>query len=685
MPQTVNIAGFGRVQFPDGMSPEQIQAAIETEILPKRRTQPAAAPMSREEPSFLERVGHGAQRGVDRLTQIAIAGGEKLGLKGFRPGLGDTFTEMVNQEEARYQHDRGPDAGADVASALGNIGIASPLALMPGGKTALTRAALGALSGGLGAGGFTFDPSNSLEGTAKNTATGAAAGAILAPIVGAAGDKLTQLVGRFAARLKGVAGQAAGKTAPAEILKEVPEFADLPPDLQTRMITEAQEQFAKFGRLDADALARKANLLANDVTPTTSMVTRDAGAWTRERNLQKLVQSTDPELASVGQALTRVYEANNAALAGRLQGMSKGLPAGSQEAHGMAVMRAVDELADLSQDKVGKIYEAVRQAKGGELASDARNLADALEGLRDNAYAEKLVASVGNRLKRLGIMDGDGALTAKTLTVDQAEELRKFVNKLPNDFGKRDIIRAIDADVLAGFGEDAFGGARAAASERFAMLENPATQRALNTLGELGQGKTAQNFIKSQVVDAADQDVMSLIVTLSRLPPEQGSKAIASLRAGVLQHLQAKAINPNSGQFSGAALNRAMQEMGETKLASILEPAKLAELKSLARAALDATYAPPFSAVNSSNTAPMLLSMTERARAIPGVPLLVSETAEKLAARSGYRGQLANAMAAQAGAKPVASAQARRLARLLTQMSPQAGNAALNERRKAAD
>jgi hypothetical protein len=679
----VEVKGFGRVHFPATFTPEQIEQAIERDILPQARQQRPAAQQEeiRETPSTLARVGHGAQRTLDRVAQLVVQGGEKLGV--YPEGLSDALTQNVNEEEARYQADRGPDAGMDLASVAGNVGMMAPLALIPGGRRLLTRAAAGAVGGG--AGGFMqFDPTNSAEGTVRQTGVGAAAGAVLGPVAGAVADRVGPFVSAVIGRLRGMGARLAGNDTPAQIAREIPELADVPPEAARDLIAEAQAMIRRTGRLDAEQLARKANLIANDVTPTTSMVTRNPADWSIERNLQKLAQSPDEQLANTGQELTGIYQQNDAALGGRLRSFSEQLPRATQEAHGMTVMRSLDDLATASQREVGELYEQVRQARGGDLASDARNLVQTLDDLRDNTYADKLVTSVMNRLRRFGMVDADGALTSNSLTVTQAEELRKFVNTLPNDFGKRDIIRAIDADVLAGAGEDAFAGARSAAAQRFAMLENPATQRALNTFGELSQGKTAQNFIRSQVIDAAEQDVQTLVETIARAPNAQ--EAMNSLRAGVLQHLEGRAINPNSGQFSGAALNRAIGEIGEGKLIRILGVDQFRRLQSLARAGVDATYQPAYAAVNHSNTAPMLLSLMQRARTVPGVPLIVTEEAQRLAAQSGYRRQLAEALAAQAdGRLPAVSPRLESLARTLAASVAPSSNAALNEGRRPAD
>jgi hypothetical protein len=170
----------------------------------------------------------------------------------------------------------------------------------------------------------------------------------------------------------------------------------------------------------------------------------------------------------------------------------------------------------------------------------------------------------------------------------------------------------------------------------------------------LQQGKAAQGFIQQQIVSGADQDVGTLIATLNKIAdPTKRETAFTALRDGVLLHLQNKAVNPNSGQFSGAALNKALTEIGDEKLLGIFGMQGAQELKNLARAGLDATYQPPYAAVNSSNTAPMLMGLVNKGQAMVGLPLPgLNEAAQRAAARSGYAGQLAEAMAARGRAPP---------------------------------
>lgn len=570
------------------------------------------------------------------------------------------YTAAVNAERQTYDQSRADagETGVDWGRVFGMGAAAAPAALAApeiAGPTWLARGAAGATAGGL-AGAAQYAPTNSLLERGVNAAVGAGTGAVAAPIAGAVADKAGQIYQTAAGRVAG-ASELTQPSTVDDIVKQVPAIASVPPEAQQSLIAEAQAQLKQTGQLNADQLTRKANLLTQGVTPTKSMVTRDPADWTVERNLQKLSQSPDEALSAPGRELTSIYEGNDKALAASLARQGEGLPGGTMEAHGQAVMKSADDLAKMSQKEVSAVYDQVRAEHGNELASDAKNVTETLAhpDVADNAYSEPIINSVAKRLKRYGMIDEEGKPTTNTMTVTQADEFRKFLGNLKSGDPKTDrivtqIMKAHDQDVLGGAGSDAMAPARSAASARFDSLENPATQRALNAYGELNQGKTAQNFIQTNVINGADQDVASLLDTLGKLPPDQAKAATDSIKAGIVRHLQDRAVNPNSGQFSGAKLNDALNDIGDVKLARIFGAKSAEELRNLARAGLDATYQPPYSAVNNSNTAPMLLSLVRGARSLPGVPLIVSDEAQNAAARIGYAGQLKDIRAAQSAA-----------------------------------
>jgi hypothetical protein len=642
----------------------------------------SSAPTAQEAPNVLERIGHGADRTVGGIHQAFLELKNKVAPSDKSAQDLKDYTANLNDEESLYQKGRGKDAGIDWASLGGSAGMGAPLMLIPGaGEGLLARAGMGALQGGLDAAAQPTATGSMLD-RAKQAGIGTLTGAVAAPIAGTISDKLVGALNTVKGRASGLV---ADKSA-ARVLQDVPDLANAPQAVRGDLIKEAQAQIAQSGKLDAAAIARKANLLANDVTPTTSMVTRDPAQWTRERNLQKLAQSPDEALSNTGQELTRVYQGNDQALTAKMSALAKPYGAATQEGRGMTVMGSLDDLAKSSQKDVSAVYDTVRSARGEELASDARNLHSTLDELSDSPAADPVTEAAKRRLKKLGMLDADGNLTDKSLTVTQAEGLRQFINQQPNVFGKSQIIKAIDTDVIGGLGEDAFKGARAGAKQRFDMLNNPTTQKSLNNFGELTQGRAAQSLIKSQIISAPEQDVASLLTTIGKIPNEtQRSAAIGAIRGGVMEHLQDAALKQN-GQFSGTALTKAMDAIGPNKLKMVLGNDAHAQLDSLARAGVDATYEPAYGAVNHSNTAPMLLSLVKGGRGLigPNLPLIndtVVGALEKHAARSDAAGKLTDALSASIG-KPkggLSPELQKRLAALLSSGAAQTAATGVNQ------
>lgn len=648
-----------------------------------------------EKPPLAARIGRGAQDVVDRLAQLTVAGGEKLGV--YPEGLGDIMTQQMNAENARYEGARGPDAGIDFARMGGNAAMQAPLALVSRGQSIPAMMGKGALTGAA-SGALQYDPTNTLEQTRNNSVIGAGAGAIAGPVIHYLGNKASDAFTALSGRLRGMMPAAKARVEPSVLLDEVPDLAKIPEPARNQLMQDAIEQVRKTGNYDAEGLARQANLILQGVTPTKSMVTRSPRDWTIERNLQKMSGNSDERLSSVGEELTGVYQRNDAALTNTLRSKSAGLPTGTQEALGERAMKGVKNYADEAQREVSKAYAAV---PGDDIINPPPNaLVEKLfsadvQDIEDSSV-KSIVKSVENRLKRNGVINSeptigpDGSynfeLTGKGMTAKQTEELRKWLGELDATTAnslriRSQIVKALDESVTRGGGQDVYGVSRAQASQRFDMLDNPATQRALGTLGELEQGKTAQNFIQSQVVNAADQDVVALTKTLAR-----DKEALDSLQSGVLQYLEGKAINPNSGQFSGAAFNKALLEIGHPKLAAVLGEQRASELWALSRAALDATYQPPYAAVNSSNTAPMLLNATSNLRKIPVIGGLVTDETQAAIKAAGARGQLADALLAKGQAPAIPdSPNMRRLVEALRAASTPAAPTAVNERRKAAD
>jgi len=80
---------------------------------------------------------------------------------------------------------------------------------------------------------------------------------------------------------------------------------------------------------------------------------------------------------------------------------------------------------------------------------------------------------------------------------------------------------------------------------------------------------------------------------LEQLPGRSTDQAMGNIRAGC-SVTTGPAINENSGQFSGAKLNSALNVWKKPSSPVFSARQSAQELRDLARAGLDATYQPPY-------------------------------------------------------------------------------------------
>jgi hypothetical protein len=266
-----------------------------------------------------------------------------------------------------------------------------------------------------------------------------------------------------------------------------------------------------------------------------------------------------------------------------------------------------------------------------------------------------------------------------TLTVKQAEELRKWIGKVvpKTEFGASDAKRAIDADVFASAGEDFFKGARSGAMERFQKLHNPAIQKVLSTAGELGEDKTAMNWIDQQIIKGGPGDIEHLKGVLNS--PEYGGKGGKELWNNIRRRSVewlTESAQGQQGAISGTNFIKAIDKLGEDRLRVLFNADELGQIAKFKNALEAATVEPFGSAPNRSNTAPALAAMLRKMAVGQNIPVIGPMVSQQIqaGAEGMAKGQLlANAVKASpidTTARDIAQDKtAKKLARLLANRS----------------
>lgn len=184
MPQRIEVPGMGVVEFPDGMSDDQISAAIKASLKPK-------------EPEYDPSAGQGSLKFGPFDTGVKTPEWLNRGLAGAGKAMVDVgrgagqWVGAVSRDEVAKS--RALDAplmetrAGTVGNVAGNVAMLAPTVAIPGVNTYTGAATVGALSGAM-------QPSTSGAETATNIGLGGA--------FGAAGQKVANTLGSLARSVK---------------------------------------------------------------------------------------------------------------------------------------------------------------------------------------------------------------------------------------------------------------------------------------------------------------------------------------------------------------------------------------------------------------------------------------------------------------------------------------------------
>ncbi|MDE2415255.1 MAG: hypothetical protein KGM60_10900 [Comamonadaceae bacterium] len=500
------------------------------------------------------------------------------------------------------------DATRLLTGSGGMLGGARALAQLPGmvgtvgqGMAAaplsqLTSAVGGGAMGGLSREGGGNEMQQAAAGLIGGVAGGLVPGAVNA--LGTAGRSLLN---------KGMSPQQMDVQISNVLQQSGVDYSQVPERARQALRAQVADALRAGQELDPAAVRRLADFQAVGVTPTRGMVTQDPVQITREMNLAK----TGANAGDAGlHGLARVQNQNNARMIQVLN--DQGAGRGDAFTAGQSAIHHIQARDDALNNAVSTLYGQARDTAGRSAPLNGADFAtNASRALDEALLGGALPADVQSHLNRI-------AQGQVPFTVDYAEQLKTRIAALQrasNDGAQRMALgvvrKALDdtplmapgvatrhdlqpSPVLGQQSIDAFNQARAAARSRFAWQESgrPVTQ-ALN-------GAQPDNFVKQFVINGTLDDAQNIA----------SNAASAPVREAILAHLKEKALSGAAdevGKFSQSAYNKALNQLGERKLALFFAPAELQQLRTLGRVAALAQNQPVGSAVNNSNSGALLL------------------------------------------------------------------------------
>jgi len=468
-------------------------------------------------------------------------------------------------------------------------------------------------------------------------------GKVAAPIVGALDESATSL-----RRAVGLAPEPTPSEAFLPSVQQARQAATsrlaLPANVQEAIpdVTEA---------LGPEAAQRLRNFARIGVTqPTVGMVTREPGMWSYERNVMKRAGVGEP----VRDAIIKVNEEINTAADNLIRRIGD---ADDVEKVGIQASEALRKKQEEMQKVVGQLYRNAREQYGEKSAGPVQNFLEKLEdpNLVDNADFDTFRESVNNRLRRFGML-GDSGLPRKdaVMSVKQAEEMRRFIGGLgsstdPNiRYIRGELIEALDDDVVAGFGSDAFREARSAAKARFAEFKD-------TLAGKIGEGVIKSEQVTKKLMSEGTSlaDVRKLKATLLSGEPDQvarGQQAWSSIGAQAVSDLFQKA-RVGDNMISGSLLRKSFNDKFlNPRYRELLTREEFVQLNRIVRAAGDANIDVDFSSINRSGTAAELEAIFSEAVTNPRTPIqnMINQIAVAFTPAAGL-GNVALMTAQQAG------------------------------------
>lgn len=372
--------------------------------------------------------------------------------------------------------------------------------------------------------------------------------------------------------------------------------------------------------VNADDATTLADFDALGVQPTKGQLSRDFADWQFERETAK-------ETSKSGLDIRARLGDQNRSILGALDDAKSATGGQADDLYdvGSGVKSALMAKNQAMSNEVRAAYKSARETAGdGPIPFE--NLIRELDESGDYVGLVPQLDVVKRRLARYGVLDPDGGV-AGGMSVERAELLRREIAGLRGNDPTGQMIMdrvksALDDDVIAATGENAFGAARQAASERFSEFVNKKTAGIVRKI--VDDGVADEDIMKGVVGRWKVADLKRVKNSLNTGNTRQGASAWVDLRAGVIKWLTDEAKMGNAvNEFgdpviSGANIERAIKKIGMPKLRVLFSDDELAQLNTIRRVANRITSAPPGSINTSGTSAAWWNRLSRTTEKLPG-------------------------------------------------------------------
>lgn len=570
----------------------------------------------------------GAQYVKDKISQgVNAVAGTKLPTNSYE-GVTKTYKNINDAHNTvRKANNQGVDVvriGANMAmtaplAAGGTLKAGVPLASKAGVEFLARNAAVGGLIGATG-----IHENNTQR--LKSMGAGAVGGAIGAAAGQKVGEGVTKVARKTIPSVKASTqvrvNQAIDDQIEIALKQSNIKMSDLSDDVIAGLRKDVAAALKSGKAVNKEAIARKVVLDRVGIRPTKAQLTGDPKLWQKQAELAKIQGAGDP--------LREKLVQDNVQLAGLLDDVAAKTGGRADDAYG-AASSAVDALkGQQAQNKAfyGAAYDNARKAVGNDIVLDGRGFAnDAITKLDEQYAMSSLPPGVSKIIK-------DIEKNPQAFTLGKSEELIKILNReysssLQNGQPTsstyaigvvRDALENRQSEAMQNLlstgGNDA---AQAYQFARDAYKFNAQQIESIPLLKDAIKGVEPDKLFQKHILNGNVAELQKTVDLLNNINPQ----SVADIKGQVVKFISDKAVNQN-GQFSPAGMKRALDSIGDRRLAAMFTPDEVARLKDIGMAGKYLVTQPAHSYVNNSNTSAALMNFFGGIINKPGVRVLLS-------------------------------------------------------------
>ena len=266
-------------------------------------------------------------------------------------------------------------------------------------------------------------------------------------------------------------------------------------------------------------------------------------------------------------------------------GGTLGLDENALYARGTRIAQPFDDFKVALQNQMNQAYEQARQVAGTQPAVNPGNLQKFLDTDSNFTVNDSFMAlrrGIQSHLRENDLLDPSGRV--KPMTVEQAENLRKYINSNWNNERSGIIGRLkdkIDNDVTKVAGEDVYKAARDIRTKIARLLDDPKGVAKIMDYDPQSPMNRAVPFekIASTVERMSVDQQRHLIKLLKEMPDEvrpQADAAIAEIRAHFANRILQEG-SKNKGQWNAGNVTKYLND-NNNKLGVLMEDKELAQM-----------------------------------------------------------------------------------------------------------